>query len=220
MENLNLGPAEQGAVPTAPRRYGGAKRVATTIAASAVLLGSGAAIGIALTGGASASAGAPASAGSSATADSSTAGALSSIPAVKCAKIAAKLRLVGHPAAAMRLHALCAEPLLRLALVGGEYGQVTFQGKTSQKTIAFERGTVESVTGSAIAVKAPDGTTWTWDLSASTTIHAADRETAQAKLATGDRVFVGGPVISGVRDARLIRIGGQTAGSQRLSHLG
>jgi hypothetical protein len=38
----------------------------------------------------------------------------------------------------MRLHALCAGPLLRLALIGGEYGQVTFKGKTSPKTIAFD----------------------------------------------------------------------------------
>ena len=201
MENLNLGPSEAGAAPAAPRRSGRAKRLAATIAASAALLGTGAVIGIALTGGASASTGASASAGSS------LAGASSAISAGKCAKIAAKLRVSGHPAAAMRLHALCTNPLLRLALIGGEYGQVTFKGKTSPKTIAFERGTVESVTGSAVTVKAPDGTTWTWDLTASTAIHAAGQATAQARLATGDRVFVGGPVVSGARDARLIRIG-------------
>jgi hypothetical protein len=201
MENLNLGPAEAGAVPAAPRRFSRAKRVATTIAASAVLLGSGVAIGVALTGGASAST------GKSASASSALAGAPSSIAAIRCAKIAANLRFSGHPAAAMRLHALCTEPLLRLALIGGEYGQVTFKGKTSPKTLAFERGTVESVTGSAVTVTAADGTTWTWDLTASTAIHAARQATAQAKLATGERVFVGGPVVSGARDARLIRIG-------------
>ena len=201
MENLNLGPTEAGAVPAAPRRFGRAKRVAATIAASAALLGTGAAIGVALTGGASASTGASASAGSS------LAGASSAIAAGRCAKIASKLRVSGHPAADMRLHALCADPLLRLALIGGEYGQVTFKGKTAPKTIAFERGTVESVTGSAVTVRAPDGTTWTWDLTASTAIHAGRRATAQAKLSAGDRVFVGGPVVSGARDARLIRIG-------------
>jgi hypothetical protein len=206
MENLNLGPSKEGAVPAAPRRSGRAKRVAVSIAASAVLLGSGAAIGIALTGGASASTDTSASAGISASAGSSLAGGLSAKAAVRCAKIAAKLRVTGHPAAAMRLHALCTDPLLRLALVGGEYGQVTFKGKTGPKTIAFERGTVESVSGSAVTVEAPDGTTWTWDLTASTAIHAARQATAQAKLATGDRVFVGGPLVSGARDARLIRI--------------
>jgi len=207
MENLNLGPSETGAVPAAPRRFGRAKRLAATIAASAALLGTGAAIGIALTGGASASTGASGSAGTSASAGSSLAGASSAIAAGKCAKIVAKLRVSGHPAAATRLHALCTNPLLRLALIGGEYGQVTFKGKTSPKTIAFERGTVESVSGSAVTVKAPDGTTWTWDLTASTAVHAAGQATAQAKLADGDRVFVGGPVAGGARDARLIRIG-------------
>jgi hypothetical protein len=201
MDNPNLGPAGQGAVPAAAPGSGRSRRVAATIAASAVLLASGAAIGIALTGGASASAGTSASAGSPA------AVAASSLAAVRCAKIAAKLRASGHPAAAMRLRALCTEPLLRLALVGGEHGQVTFKGKTSPKTLAFERGTVESVTGSAVTVKAPDGTTWTWDLTASTTFRAAGQDSGQARLATGDRVFVGGPVVSGARDARLIRIG-------------
>jgi hypothetical protein len=201
MENLNLGPSEAGAVPAAPRRFGRAKRVAVTIAASAALLGSGAAIGVALTGGASASTGTSVSAGSS------LASASSAIAAGKCAKIAAKLRASRHPVAATRLHALCTDPLLRLALIGGEYGQVTFKGKTSPRTIAFERGTVETVTGSAVTVRAHDGTTWTWDLTGSTAIHAAGQATAKAKLAAGDRVFVGGPVVSGARDARLIRTG-------------
>ena len=206
MDNLNITPAEPGVVPAAPRRSGRTKRIVTSVAGGAVLLGSGVAIGIALTGGASASTGASSS--SSAPAGSSEAGSPSGAAAVKCAKIATKLRSSGHPTAAMRLHAFCTEPLLRLTLVGGEYGQVTFKGKTSPKTIAFERGTVESVTGSAITVKAPDGTTWTWDLTASTAVHTAGLGTARARPATGDRVFVGGPVVGGVRDARLIRIGG------------
>ncbi len=200
MENLNLGPAGPGAVPAAPRRSGRVKRVATTVAASAVLLGSGAAIGIALTGGASASTGGSASAASSA------AGAPSAI-AAKCAKVAAELRDSGHTAAAKRLHAFCTTPLVRLMLVGGEYGQVTFNGKTGPRTIAFERGTVESVAGSAITVKAPDGTEFTWDLTASTIVRAAGQGTVQAKPADGDRVLVGGELANGVRDARLIRIG-------------
>ena len=207
MDNPNLGPTGQGAVPAAARRSGRSRRVATTIAASAVLLGSGVAIGIALTGGASASSGTSASAGTSGSAGSPAAVTATSLGALRCAKIVARIRASGHPAAALRLGALCSEPLLRLALVGGQHGQVTFKGKSSSpKTIAFERGTVESVTGSAVTVKAPDGTMWTWDLTASTTVRAAGQDTAQAKLATGDRIFVGGPVVSGARDARLIRI--------------
>jgi hypothetical protein len=207
MENLNLGPAEAGAVPAAPRRFGRAKRIAATVAVSAALLGAGAAIGSALTGGASASTGTSASTSTSVSAGSSLADASSAFAAGKCAKIAAKLRVSGRPAAAMRLRALCRDPLLRLSLTGGEYGQVTFKGKTSPKTIAFERGTAQSVTGSAVTVRALDGTTWTWDLTASTHIHAAGQKAKQAKLAAGDRVFVGGPVVGGARDARLIRIG-------------
>jgi hypothetical protein len=206
MENLNIGPAEQRAASTAPRRFGGAKRVAATIAASAVLLGSGAAIGIAVTGGASAST------GGSASAASSTARHRAGI-AAKCAKIAAELSDSGHPVAAKRLHAFCTMPLVRLMLVGGEYGQVTFKGKTGPRTIAFERGTVESVAGSAITVEAPDGTAFTWDLTASTIVRAAGQGTVQAKPADGDRVLVGGLLANGVRDARLIRIGRQLTGS-------
>ena len=65
-----------------------------------------------------------------------------------------------------------------------------------------------AATVAASAALAPHGTTWTSDLTAPITIRASGRDTAQAKLATGDRVFAGGPVVSGARDARLIRIGG------------
>jgi hypothetical protein len=200
MDNLNLDPAEPGAVPAAPRRFSRTKRMAATVAASVALLGSGAAIGIALTGGASASTGGSASAGLEAAGTPAAA-------AAKCAKVAAKLRETNHAALAMRLHAFCTNPLVRLALVGGEYGQVTFQGKTSPRTATFERGTVESASSSAITVKAPDGTTWTWDLLSSTIIRAAGQGKAQAQPAIGDRVLVVGLLSSGVRDARLIRIG-------------
>ncbi|HUB42083.1 MAG TPA: hypothetical protein VMA72_24810 [Streptosporangiaceae bacterium] len=206
MDNLNLGSAKPEAAPAAPRRFGRAKRVTATVAASVALLGSGAAIGIALTGGASASTTTHASAGSSPSAGSQAAGTPAAI-AAKCAKVAAKLRKSGHPAVAMRLHAFCTHPLVRLALVGGEHGQVTFPGKTGANTVAFERGTVESVTSSAVTVKAPDSTTWTWDLIAGTNIRAAGQGNAHASLAVGDRVLVIGKLVSGARDARLIRIG-------------
>jgi len=62
------------------------------------------------------------------------------------------------------------------------------------------------VAGPVITVMAKDGTTWTWDLTASTAVRAAGRKVPQDKLATGDQVFIGGPVVSGVKDARLIRI--------------
>jgi hypothetical protein len=193
MENLQ---SDQVDPPRAGRRSGRARRVAATVGASAVLLGAGAAIGIALTGGASAS---PASAGQAvARRDDLAAG--------KCAEVAQYLRNSGHPVAAFRLRALCESPLLRLALVGGEYGQVTFQSKTGPKTLAFERGTVESVTGSQFTVVAPDGVTWTWDITANTVFHEARQVTTKAALGNGDQVIVGGPVVQGARNAKLVRI--------------
>jgi hypothetical protein len=169
------------------------------VAASAVLLGGGAAIGVALTGGASAST-------SSAPTASSTARASTSAAARRCAKLTGKVRGSGHPKAAARLKAFCDRPLLRLALVGGEHGSVTFRGKTGTRTVSVERGTVTSDTGSQLTVAAPDGTTWTWDLTASTAVRQDGKKVAGSTLSTGDLVFIGGPVVSGSRDARLIRI--------------
>ena len=194
MENLQSDQA--GPPPAGASRLGRARRVAATVGASAVLLGAGAAIGIALTGGASAS---PAS-------TKPAAARHDGLAAGKCAEVAQQLRDSGHPVVAFRLRALCESPLLRLALVGGEYGQVTFQSKTGPKTLAFERGTVESVTGSQFTVVAPDGVTWTWDITASTVFHETRQVTTKAALGNGDKVIVGGPVVAGARNAKLVRI--------------
>jgi hypothetical protein len=189
-------------VPPASSRSGRTRRVVTSVAVSAVLLGSGAAVGIALTGGASAAAGS----GNGTAAAPSASSALAARH--QCAQLVLGLLGSGHPAAARRVLALCHVPLLRLAAVGGVHGDVTFETKSGPKTLAFERGTVEYVTSSAITVKAPDGTTWTWDLTASTAIRSAGQKVAESQLGTGDLVFVGGPVVNGVNDARLIRIRG------------
>jgi Domain of unknown function (DUF5666) len=105
-----------------------------------------------------------------------------------------------------KVRAFCSNPLVRLAAVGGEYGQVTFKGKTSPKTAAFERGTIESVTGSSFTVQAADGTTWTWDLIASTKMREAGHPNAQVELASGDRVLVIGLETTAGKDARLIQV--------------
>jgi len=195
MDNLHSEHADP--PPARASRFGRARRVVTTAGASVVLLGAGAGIGIALTGGASASPGSARPAAASADGRA----------AVRCAHIAALLRNSGHPAAAARLRAFCTSPLLRLALVGGEYGQVTFRSKTGPRTLAFERGTVATVTGSRLTVTAPDGTNWTWDITASTAFREAGQATTKAALARGDQVLVGGPVAGGTHNARLIRIG-------------
>jgi hypothetical protein len=83
---------------------------------------------------------------------------------------------------------------------------VTFQTKTGPKTIAVERGTIQSASSSAITVLAKDGTTWTWDLTSSTVVREAGSVVTRDKLSTGEQVLVGGQVVSGVNDARLIRI--------------
>jgi hypothetical protein len=186
--------------PSRAKWSGRTKRVVTTVAASAVLLGSGAAIGVALTGGASASTGG-ASAGTA-----STATTAASAVAGRCAKLAQRLRSHGHPVVANRLSTFCRNPLARLALVGGAHGTVTFQTKTGPKTIAVERGTIQSASSSAITVLAKDGTTWTWDLTTSTVVREAGSVVTRDKLSTGEQVLVGGQVVSGVNDARLIRI--------------
>lgn len=198
MDNPELGPVDPASPPAAAPRSGRLKRVVTTVAASTILLGSGAAIGIALTGGAAAATG-------------STTSAAASSPAGRCATLVHKLRshpsvARSHPALVKRLRARCGNPLLRLAAVGGEHGQVTFQGKTSTRTVAFERGTVESVNGSAFTVRAADGTTWTWELIASTAMREAGHKLAKAAVSSGQVVFVEGLVANGANEARLIQV--------------
>jgi hypothetical protein len=186
------------------------KRIITTSAAGAVLLASGAAIGVALTGGASASTGSPpvgtATNGPAATPSSTTSagtGSSTGTGTSRCARLVEELILGNHLKLATRLHELCTHPLLRLALVGGEHGTVTFNSKSGPVTAVFERGTVESDTGSVITVTAKDSTTWTWDLVTNTIVRQAGKS---ATVGTGDQVFVVGTLVNGVNNARLIRI--------------
>jgi hypothetical protein len=199
MDNLHSEPADPVNAPVPATRSGWksgrTKRVVTSVAASAILMGSGAAIGIALTGGAAAATGAtPAKA----------------TAAGQCAKLVHKLRsepsvVRSHPALVKRLRARCGNPLLRIAAIGGEHGQVTFPSKAGSKTVAFERGTVESVSGSTFTVRAPDGTTWTWKLIAATKMRQDGQTVAKPKVSSGDTVFVEGLASGGVNQARLIQ---------------
>jgi hypothetical protein len=197
--NLKFDPADPNELPKVTGRAGRAKRVITTAAASTILLGAGAAIGVALTGGASAS---------TAGGTSTTVATVQHRDAIRhqCLQLALDLRSSGHPTAARRVAAFCRVPLLRLAAVGGVHGQVTFETKNGPKTLAFERGTIQSASASEITVVAKDGTTWTWDVLPSTIVRSAGQTVAANKLAVGEQVFVGGPVVSGVNDALLIRI--------------
>src|SRR5215469_1076989 len=207
-QNIDMGNLDPGGQQRRPRWSGRTRRIVTTSAVSAVLLASGTAIGIALTGGASAAV----SPGSSVTPAASTAPSTSSGTtspggrASRCATIVNQALSTNHDRLAHALHAFCTSPLVRLALVGGEHGTVTFGGKAGPRTLAFERGTVKSDSGSTITVAAADGTTWTWDITSSTVIRQAGSKVAASAITTGERVFVGGVVVNGANDARLIRI--------------
>ncbi len=94
----------------------------------------------------------------------------------------------------------------RLRLLGGIDGQFTFHSKTGFRTLAFERGTIQSVSGSDVVVKAADGTTWTWVIVSDTVVRKGGSKTTTSALSAGETVFAGGPVVSGTKDARLIVI--------------
>lgn len=118
----------------------------------------------------------------------------------------AMLHAAGHGAAGCR-HGLCRHRVARLrVLLRGIHGQITFESARGPRTLAFERGTVGSVTPAAVTVTAADGTTWTWHLARDTMLRRAGRPVSAASLARGERVFAGGPLVGGDDDARLIVI--------------
>jgi hypothetical protein len=90
-------------------------------------------------------------------------------------------------------------------LLRGVDGQFTIQTKKGIKTLAYERGVITSVTaGKSITVKASDGTTWIWDLVSTTVVRDRQGKIGQSALTSGTPVWVGGPVVQGTKDARLI----------------
>jgi hypothetical protein len=90
-------------------------------------------------------------------------------------------------------------------LLRGVDGQFTIQTKKGIKTLAYERGVIASATaGKSITVKASDGTTWTWDLVSTTVVRDLQGKIGQSALTSGTPVWVGGPVVQGTKDARLI----------------
>jgi hypothetical protein len=132
----------------------------------------------------------------------------------RCARalaLARAARQSGHPrqaGAAARFAFRChlRHRIIRFFLLHGVDGQFTFRTPAGAlKTLAYQRGVIESVNGStSIVVKAADGTIWTWDLVSNTVVRDAAGIVSQSALADGAQVWVGGPVINGSRDARLI----------------
>ena len=134
----------------------------------------------------------------------------------RCARALAAARaarLSGHSrqaGAAARLAFRChvRHRVIRFFLLHGVDGQFTFRTSTGAlKTLAYQRGVVESLNGStSIVVKAADGTIWTWQLVSNTVVREATGKVSESALADGADVWVGGPVINGSKDARLIFI--------------
>ena len=98
------------------------------------------------------------------------------------------------------------------------YGQYTFQTMQGPRTLAFERGTITSVTGSDVMIRAADGTTWEWALTSTSVVRENGRKEPAGALAAGEAVFAGGSVANQTKDARLIVIrkaaaSGKTAGT-------
>lgn len=109
--------------------------------------------------------------------------------------------------------------LARLRRLSGLYGQFTFETKQGPRTLAFERGTIESVAGDDVVVRAKDGTTWRWTLTSESAVREGGKRGADSKrgadgdLKPGELVFTGGPVTGSTRDVRLIVIRKATAGA-------
>ena len=133
------------------------------------------------------------------------------VNAVRAARAA---RQTGHPVAARRATGaaiarcrfLRRRIIIRFFLLRGVDGQFTFRAADGTlRTLAYERGVIESVTsGSSITVKAADGTVSTWDLVSNTVVRERGGKVSESTLAVGEPVWVGGPVVSGTKDARLI----------------
>ena len=92
----------------------------------------------------------------------------------------------------------------RIRHLGGVEGTVTFRNKKGFHTLSFERGSIQSVTGSDVVIKSPDGTTWTWKIVSDTVVRKNGGKTTASALSAGETVFAAGPVTSGAKDARLI----------------
>jgi len=96
--------------------------------------------------------------------------------------------------------------LERLRLLGGLYGQFTYETKQGARTLAYERGTITLVGNGDVVVRAADGTTYTWVLTSTSVVRENGTKESVSTLAQGQTVFAGGLITSGTRDARLIVI--------------
>jgi hypothetical protein len=124
----------------------------------------------------------------------------------RCKRAVIRLRATKHPRAARVVARSCRNRLVRLRVLGGMHGQFTFKTKSGTRTLAFARGVLESASTGQVVVTSADGTSWTWNLVSNTVVREQGKKVDRAALADGEQVFVGGPVVGGANDARLIVI--------------
>jgi hypothetical protein len=127
-------------------------------------------------------------------------------PSALCVSRAAKLKAAGFPNLAQAVLRRCGHPLRRMRVLGGIHGQFTFETTSGPRTLAYERGVIQLISGSDVVVQAKDGTRWTWVLESNTVIRQNRQQVTASALSAGEQVFAGGPVVSGAYDARLIVI--------------
>lgn len=96
--------------------------------------------------------------------------------------------------------------LTLLRRLGGLYGQFTVETKNGARTVAFERGTIASVAGDDVVVRARNGMTETWTLTGNSVVREGGKRVTRSALSSGELVFAGGPVTGGAHDIRLIVI--------------
>ncbi|MGD0699872.1 MAG: hypothetical protein ABSA02_08315 [Trebonia sp.] len=94
--------------------------------------------------------------------------------------------------------------LARLRQFGGMYGQATFDTRQGVRTLAFERGTIESVSGNDVVVRARDGRTETWTLTSKSVVRENGKAATGSALAPGELVFTAGPASGAAHDIRVI----------------
>jgi hypothetical protein len=195
------GPGVRPPVPGPPRGGRHTGKIAALVVTCAVVAGGAFAVTEAVSG-----PGQSASPGTSGTPAAAVSGPTGQAAVLSGALADATSATSGTPAAnAAAVHRL-SRALIRLRLLGGIHGQFTFETKTGPRTLAFERGTVLSIAGDDLTVRATDGTTWTWVLTGTTIVREDGSRTSSNNLADGQLVFAAGPVTGATRDARLVVI--------------
>jgi hypothetical protein len=151
----------------------------------------------------------------------SAASAASTAQSAKAAVLNSAFSTAGSTAANVPLRRI-RWALARLRALGGVHGEFTYHNANGYHTLAFERGTIVSVGGSDLVVRAPDGTEWTWQIVSNTVVIQNGAKTTTSALADGETVFTGGRVVNGAMDSRLIviRSGGSASGSNSVSGTG